>query len=64
MRRYFLRELMYRGEFGLISVKPEVQHADFSTKAPLQGDVLFPPGFFFGSFGPVVHFCGTGVAIS
>ena len=55
---------MYRGEFGLISVKPEVQHADFSTKAPLQGDVLFPPGFFFGSFGPVVHFCGTGVAIS
>ena len=32
-RHHFLRELVFRGEFGIVAVESEQQHADFLTKA-------------------------------
>ena len=41
IRHHFLRELVFRGEFDIVAVESEQQHADFLTKA------LAGPGFRF-----------------
>ena len=33
IRQHFLRELVFRGEFDIVAVESEKQHADFPTKA-------------------------------
>ena len=38
-RHHFLRELVFRGEFDIVAVESEQQHADFLTKA-LAGPVF------------------------
>ena len=39
VRHYFLRQLVFRGEFDIVAVESEQQHADFLTKA-LAGPVF------------------------
>ena len=39
IRHHFLRELVFRGEFDIVAVESEQQHADFLTKA-LAGPVF------------------------
>ena len=39
IRHHFLRELVFRGEFHIVAVESERQHADFLTKA-LAGPVF------------------------
>ena len=39
IRHHFLRELVFRGEFDIVDVESEQQHADFLTKA-LAGPVF------------------------
>ena len=38
-RHHFLRELVFRGEFDIVAIESEQQHADFLTKA-LAGPVF------------------------
>ena len=59
VRHHFLRELVSRGEFDIVAVESEQQHADFLTKA-LAGPVFrfhrdFVMDFLFWENGRICH---------